>query len=197
MNEPSSNASAQSVTVTARAGTYYRVTRYLMTVMFIAMGLWFGYDGFVNWPRQNADAVARDPGAKHPHTDLDITIQKILACVLPPAGIAMLIWTLYKSRGKYELTADNTLHVPGHPPIPLDNIRRIDKKLWDRKGIISIDYEDPTNQLTRTFVLDDFVYERDGTDEIFKRIEAYVLPAQTPTDSTPTQETNSSESSPA
>src|SRR5690349_15507748 len=99
MTEAISDSSNPSSDVVARAGTYYRVTRYLMTVMFLVMGAWFAYDGFVNWPRQNETARQKDPGAKAPHTELDITIQKILACVLPPAGIAMLIWTLYHSRG--------------------------------------------------------------------------------------------------
>jgi len=187
MTETLSDTSPKSGDVTARAGTYYRVTRYLMTLMFIGMGAWFAYDGFVNWPRQNANA---DPNAKMPHTNLDITIQKLLACVLPPAGIAMLIWTLYSSRGQYRLTTDNTLHVPGHPPIPLDNIRRIDKKLWDRKGIALIDYEVPGGSAdqTATFKLDDFVYERDGTDEIFKRIETYLFPEQASSEQAPAQE---------
>lgn len=39
--------------VVARAGRYYRNTRYLMCLMFIGMGLWFGVDGFSRYPAQN------------------------------------------------------------------------------------------------------------------------------------------------
>ena len=41
--------------IVATAGTYYRVTRYIITAVMLAMGLWFGYDGFINWPRQNRE----------------------------------------------------------------------------------------------------------------------------------------------
>src|SRR5690554_2999721 len=39
--------------IVARAGRYYRNTRYIMGVVLIAMGLWFGYDGFKGWPEEN------------------------------------------------------------------------------------------------------------------------------------------------
>ena len=32
--------------VIARAGRYYRNTRYLMFLMFVGMGAWFAVDGF-------------------------------------------------------------------------------------------------------------------------------------------------------
>jgi hypothetical protein len=162
--------------VIARPSTGFRIKHSLISLMLIGMGLWFAYDGFVNWPNQNRQAPA---GTKAPHTDLDIMIQKILAGVLPPVGLFMLISTFYRSRGQYQLSG-TTLRVPGHPPVPLDNMRRIDKRLWDRKGIAYIDYEIPDTQQTATLKLDDFVYERAGTDEIFKRIETYLLPVETP-----------------
>jgi hypothetical protein len=66
------------------------------------------------------------------------------------------------------------LHVPGHPPIPLNNIRKVDKRLWERKGIAYVEYEVPGSAERRQFKLDDFVYERQPTDAIFERIEKHV-----------------------
>src|SRR5258708_3069385 len=40
-------------TITANAGSYYRNTGYIMAIGCIGMGLWFGYDGFINWPQGN------------------------------------------------------------------------------------------------------------------------------------------------
>src|SRR5947209_1590167 len=39
--------------VVARGATYYRTTRYIMVVLLLAMGGWFGYDGFKGWPAEN------------------------------------------------------------------------------------------------------------------------------------------------
>src|SRR5439155_326764 len=68
------------------------------------------------------------------HTQADLLIQKILALVLPAAGIFWGVWTIRETRGFYRMTAD-TLEVPGHPAITYDDIRRIDKRNWDRKGV--------------------------------------------------------------
>ena len=36
--------------IVAKAGRYYRVARYLMTLLLMAYGAWSIYDGFYSWP---------------------------------------------------------------------------------------------------------------------------------------------------
>jgi hypothetical protein len=105
------------------------------------------------------------------HNDTSINIQKLFAFLLPPFGLFTLIWSFYHSRGEYRL-AENVLHVPGHPPVPLDAIRSIDKTRWERKGIAHLDYELPGGAKGR-LLLDDFVYQQRPTDDIFAHIERY------------------------
>jgi hypothetical protein len=183
--------------VVAGPGQYYRNTRYLMMAILIGMGLWFGYDGWVTWPQANdlfkqleRDIVsARRSGDRvteqkliqqqrtiKPRSDADIRLQKILCLALPPLGIVVLIWALRNSRGEYRLEG-NTLHVPGHPPVPFENITEMDRHLWDRKGIAFVSYDLGNGQQGR-IRLDDFVYDRDPTDEIFKRVEQYISPPE-------------------
>ena len=167
--------------------------------MLVGSGLWFAYDGFIGWPRENqqiADLIKEKEVALKAHddtryatleaqirklkqhSDTDIMMQKLLAFSLPPLGLVVLGWALYYSRGVYRLQ-DNQLTVPGHPPIPLDAIRSIDRTDWDRKGIAWINYELP-NGITRSACLDDFIYQRKPTDEIFKQIELYTGTGETP-----------------
>src|SRR4051812_17115156 len=40
--------------IVARAGRYYRNTRYALLVMFLVMGGWFALDGWKRWPEENA-----------------------------------------------------------------------------------------------------------------------------------------------
>jgi hypothetical protein len=180
--------------IIARPGKYYRNTRYIMTVVLIGMGLWFGYDGFVGWPKLNERIAEMDKQIRatsdptersrlqqerqklgDPKTAWDIGLQKFLCFVLPPIGIIVLIRALHNSRGEYRLEG-NTLHVPGHPPVPFENITEIDKAKWDRKGIAYVHYDLGGGQQGK-LRLDDFHYDRPPTDEIYNRIERYVNPS--------------------
>jgi hypothetical protein len=178
--------------IVAHASTEYRVKRGIIVLMLVGMGVWFAYDGWYNWPRENqriaqlkSDIAGARKANDEPtvrkltveinsltaHTDLSLHLQKVLAVGLPPLGLFVLFWSLYHSRGQYRLE-QNTLHVPGHPPIPLDTIRSIDRTDWDRKGIAYLNYE-LINGKGGSARLDDFIYQRQPTDEIFARIEDY------------------------
>ncbi len=197
--------------IVARAGQYYRNTRYIMCALLVGAGLWFAYDGWVGWPEHNrklgevkrrieqSDNAGDTNGAAAARAELgkmskeksssDILLQKVLALSLPPIGIGLLGWALYNSRGAYRLSG-HTLHVPGHPAVSFDQITRIDKQLWDRKGIAYLDYDrgagsplrapgetvDYQARGTGRIKLDDFVYDRAPTDQIFERIENELAP---------------------
>lgn len=181
----------EAAEIVARAGRYYRNTRYLIFVIFFGFGLWCIRDGFFQYPRANDEAIkeaiskveaARGTtlsaseraevmlGTKLPHGGYDVPMNRGLGVLLPPLAVIVLIWTLRNSRGEYRL-AGETLHIPGHGAIPLSAIRKIDKRRWERKGIACIEYEVFGSTEMRRFRLDDFVYERKPTDEIFEKIE--------------------------
>jgi hypothetical protein len=199
MSESAAPATAADRTapIVARASTEYRVKRGIIVLMLVGMGAWFGYDGWVAWPKENRriEQLKKDVesarkagdeekrakleaeiGTLKQHSDMDLLMQKVLASTLPPLGLFVLGWSLYHSRGAYRLQ-DNILTVPGHPPIPLDTIRSIDRTDWDRKGIAFINYELPAGT-TGSARLDDFIYERKPTDDIFKYIEDFTGTAE-------------------
>ena len=156
--------------VVARAGKYYRNARYLLAAGLFIYGLLSIKDGFFKYPQVDREELARDPHNKVTYSEPDIFINQALGVGLPPAAVLMLLWALHKSRGEYRLS-DQTLSVPGHPPIPLASIESLDKSQWDRKGVAVVSYKLPDGK-ARTFKLDDFVYEHDGIDEIYRRIES-------------------------
>jgi hypothetical protein len=189
---PPQTASKPTGDIIARPASYYRNTRYLMTVMFIGMGLWFCYDGFIRYPAENArveqlehiidtankksteyDQATTERQKLKMHTDTDLLLQRALGFLLPPAGLAILFWAHYNSRGMLRLSGQ-TLHVPGHPPVPFSAIKEVDKGLWDRKGIAYVEYLLPNSVEKGTIKLDDFIYDRSPTDAIYKAIEEYL-----------------------
>jgi hypothetical protein len=158
--------------VVARAGTYYRNTRYIIGIGVFLMGLWFIRDGYFKWPKENAQARAEGKGIL-PHPGWDVPSNQVLGVVLPPLALVLLARWLYLSRGEYRLSGQ-TLHVPGHPPVPFEMITTIDKRQWDRKGIAYIEYE--VNGRHGQLKLDDFVYDRPPTDRIYDAIVKFVSP---------------------
>ena len=177
-------AENQAADIVARAGRYYRNARYLITTLALGAGLWFGYDGFYNYPKYtrefNEAPPARRVNMKNPETETGILIQKIISITLISFTPAFVAFFLYRSRGEYRLLG-NTLHVPGHPPIPLGAIDSIDKTLWDRKGIaVKLVYQVGDSEKTAKVTLDDFIYDQKPIDRIVERIEAHLTPAGEP-----------------
>jgi hypothetical protein len=183
--------------IIAQPETGYRWKHLIVGFAGIALGCWFAYDGWIKWPNTNqrieqiqkdkdaaqaandnakVEELAKQLGSLKKHTDLDILIQKVLAFTLPAFGIFWGAWTLYETRGRYRMIG-NTLEVPGHPPITYDNIRRIDKRKWDRKGVAFLHYELGAPPQPGVLKLDDFAYERRATDEILAQIEKNLLPS--------------------
>jgi hypothetical protein len=168
--------------IVARGDSWFRLKWVGMGLIFlVAGGGWFLYDGFVGWPRANEELIAKAKSENRPipekslHSDTDIALQKVIGFGVIPVALLIAFRGLYGTRGEYRLSG-NTLHVPGHPPVPLDAVRAIDQTKWDRKGIAYIDYE--LNGKTGRLKLDDFMYQREPTDQIHDRIVAAVSPGE-------------------
>lgn len=179
----------------AKPDLAYRWKHLIMSIVVIAAGAWFAYDGWIGWPRENqriaqvqkdkdaasaagntaeVEKLAKELQELSPHSEWDLAIQKVLAFTLPAFGIFWGVWTLKDTRGVLRMSG-NTLHVPGHPPVSVDDIRRIDKRKWDKKGIAYLHYELGQPPTAGVLKLDDFAYERKPVDEMLERIEKNVL----------------------
>jgi len=184
----SENADTDQSEVIATPGREYRIRRYLFVGLMLAAGLWFFYDGFVGYPQKQDRFLAMTPEerahATAPPTDLDIQIQKGLGLGLTLLAPICLGIFFYRSRGSYRMNAD-TLIVPGHPPVPFSQILELDKAQWDRKGIAKVTYRDPSGDASRTFRLDEFIYQYQAVRRIVARIEKYLENEAPAVDETP------------
>jgi hypothetical protein len=193
--EPAGGASTAGDEIVAAPDAGYRWKHLIVSVAMVAFGMWFAYDGWVKWPAENAriaqvqkekdaassagdtakvEALAKELQELNYHTEMDLAIQKALAFALPAFGVFWGAWTLRDTRGVYRMSG-NTLHVPGHPPVTVDDIRRIDKRKWDKKGVAFLHYEVGQPPRAGVIKLDDFAYERKPTDDMLERIEKNVL----------------------
>lgn len=164
--------------VVAKAGRYYRNARFFMVLLTLGLGVYFLYDGFIGYPKENAEFAAKPENQdaqgnlinKLPHSDLDLLIQKCLGFTLPPCAFAYLWFFMNRSRGAYRFDG-KTLQIPGHPPFTLAQITDLDKRLWDRKGIAYLSYN--VNGTKGKATLDDFIYDQKPTDRIYDAVLAH------------------------
>jgi hypothetical protein len=162
--------------VVARVDFQYRWRTWALFLLFFVWGLLSLKDGFIVYPRDNAAWARMDERvnrpAKPPHEASSVIFNQIIGIGLTVLSIPLLAWRSYRSRGAYRLVGDS-VHVPGHPPVTLSQIRGLDLVRWDRKGIAVVEWEDPAGQ-NRRFNLNDMIYERTATDRIVDRIETHL-----------------------
>jgi hypothetical protein len=160
--------------VIARASNDYRWRRYALVIFFFGYGLYSAYDGFIHYPNDNAEFHRKYPLAeKLPHPAYDLPFNQGFGIGLPILSLALLGWVFYNSRGSYQFDGQ-TLSVPGHPPVPVKSIVKVDRDKWDRKGIAYLHYQASGSAKLGVIRIDDFIYDRVPTDEIFKQIESLV-----------------------
>jgi hypothetical protein len=177
MTDAAGNASSGDIV--ARADFQYRIRVYIFFLMFFGYGLWSLYDGFINWPRENAERAAmeaRGERAPQQHNDMSLMINRGLGILLTGISVPLFVWLMYRSRGEYRLSGQ-TLAVPGHRAVSIDQIRKLDMTNFDRKGVAVAEYELP-DATTRQITLRDMVYDRGKTDEIVRRIETQLNPPE-------------------
>ena len=160
--------------ITAKAANDYRWKRYVLVVVLLGYGILSIRDGFFRYPQENAAAHERGLDIL-PHPGLDVQLNQVLGVLLPPFSMALLAWSVYSSRGKY-LYDGTTLTAPGHPPVPLIAMRKLDRAKWDRKGIAYIHYQIPGTVKSGRIKLDDFIYQREPIDQMFGHIESTMSP---------------------
>ena len=86
-------------------------------------------------------------------------------------GLLVLMNVMRRWGSWVELEGSNLRNSYGEE-LTLDQIKKIDKKKWDKKGIAHLYYDQDGDE--GKFLLDDFIYERPTTDEILLKIEEHI-----------------------
>jgi hypothetical protein len=119
------------------------------------------------WP-EVAEANDWD-GTKEPkdRSEGDIATQWWQFAIVFPIGSYCLFNVLLWSR-RYIGIDDTTFYAYGNTKVPFDKITKIDASRWERKGIARLYYDLGNGE--KNVLIDDFKYDREPTDAIFKRL---------------------------
>ena len=115
-----------------------------VTVLMFGMGCWFGYDGFVGYPATDAATLYRNiEGSDAPEgfnleafkkqktqTQYGFTFLALLAA----AAVGGHLWAVSRFRFEFDdggFTFEGRRH--GY-----DEIKNVDRTLWEKKGIVTI-----------------------------------------------------------
>ena len=123
---------------------------------------WRAYAKEQGWPTSN-------PG--EPKTEADFKVQFAMAGLCGVIGIALFA-KVFLSLGTWIEADEEGISTSWGQRVPFDQIASINKKDWAKKGLARIRYAD--NGRTKRFVLDDFKFLRQPTDEIMRLIEQKV-----------------------
>jgi hypothetical protein len=87
-------------------------------------------------------------------------------------GAPCLVWYV-RSRNTWIESTDDGLRASWGQELKISQIRKFDKKKWEKKGIGVLHYAPPQGA-EETFVIDDLKYDRKTTDEIVRWIESQI-----------------------
>ena len=161
----------------------------------IGFALWSLYDGAVKYPQQRERGLAfeklmeegRDkewdqyaaergwpteyPG--EPKSEADIKMQYVMVAVAGLIG-ALVLLNVWLSRGRWIEADDEGLNSSWGERVPYSSIVSLDKKIWRSKGIARVKYNDGAR--VRRFVIDDYKFLREPTDNILYELEERIEP---------------------
>ena len=166
------------------------------------LGLWFAYDGFIGYPSKIPMAEAYDEIRELPAEERieqwealasqndwpsrtpdksaeeirdDITGQYFWAFLNFVIGLPALV-LLLRSRGSWVERTEKGVRTSWGQELSFSAVSRLNKKKWKDKGIARATYDE--NGATRTFVFDDFKFDREPIGKMLRDLEAMLKPEQ-------------------
>lgn len=116
-----------------------------------------------------------DPPDKPEELHHKIQSQYLYAAVCSVIAIVCLLkWLLAK--GSWIEADQKELKTNYGPSFRFDEIKKIDKTKWEKKGITRIEYE--TDGRSKSFIFDDFKYLREPMGQILREIEGTLTDEQ-------------------
>jgi hypothetical protein len=159
-----------------------------------AFACWALYDGFIAYPLAqeravvfeklldegrgddwDAEAIGRGWSTSPPEKskteeefEIDVKMQFWMAGLAGVVGFFPLL-AVFLSRGRWIELGENGLTSSWGQSVEFGQVESLEKRQWRNKGIAKLRYIDGGKK--RTFVIDDFKFKREPTDQILAELE--------------------------
>jgi len=178
----------------ARVTSTWKMQRLFAALALLGYAAYFFFDGQVGYPRSNerwtahenlvkqgkdeewpAYAASRGWTDKVPekYFDRDHIVGQFVWGGLMTFGGLLLLAYWASQKGRVIKTDSEAVYAPDGQRVPFDAIVGLGKKNWDKKGLAIVRYE--VDGKKGQFTLDDYKFEQDPTQAIFKEIEDKLL----------------------
>lgn len=168
----------------------------LLGGVFLFMSLWFAYDGLVAYPSKLPMAEAYDefrelepakrveawekiaqernwpreaPKKSAEEIRSDIIGQYVYAVITLVISVPALLY-LVRCRGSWVEGTDDGLTTSWGQSLKFADVTLLNKKRWAEKGVAKATYK--VGNATRTFVFDDFKFDREPLGKILRALES-------------------------
>lgn len=185
--------------VVAKISTTWKKRFYLLVGFMAATALWFLYDGAIRYPELNrahdhykqmesegrADEwlkVSAERGwpAKAPKEPYDVGQQYFFGGIAGGIALGLAIWVVISVRRTVR-SDDDAIYGSTGKRVAFGDVRKIDMKKWDSKGIAVLHYEQDGQP--GKMIVDDYKYE--GAAVILDEIKAYQQARKEPSGMSP------------
>jgi hypothetical protein len=186
------------MTIRAERDSRYYFRFLLIGLAALGFALWSLYDGMIGYPGKQERALAYqkfvldekneekwnayaheqgwsteypgEPKEADKH-EVDVKMQYWMA-VLSALVAFFPLWSVWRSRGRWIELNKSGLTSSWGQTVAFDQAVSLDKTQWRSKGIAKLRYLDGKRK--RKFVIDDYKFMRQATDEILRELEARI-----------------------
>jgi len=107
------------------------------------------------------------------HSGADVVMQFIMTAVMTVAGLVLISFPL-RARGRWIEASDAGITSSWGESFQFDEVEEVNKRKWRNKGIAKVTYVSDGRR--RTFVVDDYKFDRYPTDAILYELEQRIDP---------------------
>ena len=123
----------------------YAKRHLFVTLLMVALGCWFGYDGFIGYPATPAAELYKSIEKSDPPEGTDLEAfkkQKIgtqYGFTILAFFVAVVVGSRLARNRRFKFGYADDFYVYRGRRRPFSSIKKIDRSQWEKKGIIKVD----------------------------------------------------------
>ncbi len=152
-----------------RLNREYARNHLFVTILMAGLGLWFAYDGFIKYPATPAAELYEQIEKAKPPTDFKLEafkkqkIQTQYGFTIFSLLASLIIGGRLLKSARFDFSFDADGFSVAGTRFPFSDITAVDKRLWEKKGILKL------NVANKTITLD--AWHHEGVKDFYQQLQ--------------------------